>query len=523
MSSEIEKTAEIHAPEAAQENTQQVSQPAAPEANQPANPPASTDPPKPPRPPMTDEQRAQAIARAIKIGSRKEGETGPSRPSLAGATHEPTPEEAAALDRSVSTKELKAGPAIVPSKRGKLSEELEKEIEDALGGMSLDEVLSADSKQPLAQGADNKNHGTIVRVDRDMVFVVMGGRNEGMIPLMEFKTPPTVGQHIDVVVRKFNNEDGIYELGLPGAATSVDSWEELEIGSVVDAKVTGANTGGLEVSVNSMKGFIPISQIAMYRVENIGEFVGQRLQCIVMEANAARKKLVLSRRSLLEREKEESKVQQMKTLEVGQVKDGLVRKLMDFGAFVDMDGLEGLIHISQMSWDRIKHPSEVLKEGQKVQVKIEKIDPATGKIGLSYRELTEHPWKSIGEQFHTGQVVKGIVTRTAEFGAFVKLAPGIEGLVHVSELAHNRVFQVSNYAKEGQEVEVKILSIDPAAQKMSLSLKANLAPPPGKESGKPKTEEQDETVREAIIPKRLAPLKGGTKGQKGGDKFGLNW
>jgi small subunit ribosomal protein S1 len=471
----------------------------------------------------SDESKAARIARAIKIGSRRGGEAGPARPFLAGATHEAPPSELDdAAGRSASTRDLTPGPAIVPSKRGKLSDELEKEIEDALGGMSLDEVLSADSKKPLEQSADNKNHGTIVRVDRDMVFVVMGGRNEGMIPLIEFKTPPTVGQHIDVVVRKFNNEDGIYELGLPGAATSVDNWEELEVGSVVDAKVTGANTGGLEVSVNSMRGFIPISQIAMYRVENIGEFVGQRLQCIVMEANAARKKLVLSRRSLLEREKEESKAQQMKTLEVGQIKDGLVRKIMDFGAFVDMDGLEGLIHISQMSWDRIKHPSEVLKEGQKVQVKIEKIDPANGKIGLSFRELTEHPWKSIGEQFHTGQVVKGVVTRTAEFGAFVKLAPGIEGLVHVSELAHHRVFQISNYAKEGQEVEVKILSIDPQAQKMSLSLKATLAPPPGKETKKP-VEEQDEAPREAIIPKRQAPLKGGTKGQKGGEKFGLNW
>lgn len=508
MSSEIEKTAEIHAGE--------TSQPA----------PQETAPAPAPRPPMTDEQRAQAIARALKIaaiGSRKEGNAGPARPALAGAIHETATADEPPADYSISTSQLKPGPAIVPSKRGKLSEDLEKEIEDALGGMSLDDVLSADAKKPLAQGADNKNHGTIVRVDRDMVFVVMGGRNEGMIPLMEFKTPPTVGQHIDVVVRKFNNEDGIYELGLPGAATSVDNWEELEVGSVVDAKVTGANTGGLEVTVNSMKGFIPISQIAMYRVENIGEFVGQRLQCIVMEANAARKKLVLSRRSLLEREKEESKAHQMKTLEVGQVKEGLVRKIMDFGAFVDMDGLEGLIHISQMSWDRIKHPSEVLKEGQKVQVKIEKIDAANGKIGLSYRELTEHPWKSIGEQFHTGQVVKGVVTRTAEFGAFVKIAPGIEGLIHVSELAHNRVFQVTNYAKEGQEVEVKILAIDPAAQKMSLSLKATIAPPPGKEPKKAATEEVDEVKREAIIPKRQAPLKGGTKGQKGGEKFGLNW
>jgi small subunit ribosomal protein S1 len=469
---------------------------------------------------QSGEPQEAPAGRGIKIGSRRGGEQGPSKPALAGATHEASEQP---FDNSASTSELMPPQAIVPGRRGKLTAELEKEIQDALGDMALDEMLAADAKKPIPVATDNKMHGTIVRIDRGLAFVVMGGRNEGIIPLPEFKTLPEVGQHVEVVVRRFNNNDGIYELGLPGAATSVESFEELEVGTVVDAKVTGANTGGLEVTVNAMKGFIPISQIALYRVENIGEFVGQRMQCIVMEANAARKKLVLSRRSLLEREKEESKVQILKTLEVGQKRVGIVRKLMDFGAFVDLGGVDGLIPIGQMSWDRIKHPSEVLKEGQKVEVRVEKIDEATKKISLSFRDAAEHPWKRVSEQFHTGQVVKGVVTRTAEYGAFVKLAPGIEGLVHVSELAHHRVFQITNYAKEGQEVEVKILSIDPQAQKMSLSLKATLAPPPGKESGKPKAEELDETRREAIVPKRQAPLKGGTKGQKGGEKFGLNW
>lgn len=473
-------------------------------------------------PPTTPEASTPApAARGIKIGSRRDGETGPSKPVLASAAPE-APEQHE--PGSASTRDLMPETPVVPSKRGRLSEELEKEIDEALGGMSLDDILTAETKKPAAAASDNKMHGTIIRIDRDMVFVVMGGRNEGMIPLIEFKTPPEVGQQIDVVVRRFNSNDGIYELGLPGAATSVDNWEQLEVGTVVDAKVTGANTGGLEVTVGGMRGFIPVSQIALYRVENLGEFVGQRLQCIVTEANPARKRLVLSRRSLLEREKEESKAQILKSLEVGQVREGIVRKLMDFGAFVDLGGVDGLIPISQLSWDRIKHPSEVLTEGQKVQVRIEKIDEATKKISLSYRELTEHPWKTVSDKFHAGQIVKGVVTRTAEYGAFVKLAPGVEGLIHVSELAHHRVFQVTNYAKPGQEVEVKILSIDPAAQKMSLSLKATLAPPPGKETNKPKPEEEEEeTRREPVVAKRHVPLKGGIKRKSGGEQFGLNW
>jgi small subunit ribosomal protein S1 len=251
---------------------------------------------------------------------------------------------------------------------------------------------------------------------------------------------------------------------VPGASLVASKWTDVAEGSLVEAKITAANTGGLECEVAGTRGFIPASQVAMYRIENFGDYVGQKLVCVVTESNERRGNLVLSRRAVLEREKEESKKALLAELEPGQMREGIVRKLQDFGAFVDIGGVDGLIHISQMSWERVKHPSEVLAEGQKVRVRVEKIDHETGKIGLSLKNPEEHPWTGIEQKFPVGSTVRGPVSRIAQFGAFVKLAPGVEGLIHISELAHHKVFRVENVVKEGEEVECKVLSVDTEAQ-----------------------------------------------------------
>jgi len=184
--------------------------------------------------------------------------------------------------------------------------------------------------------------------------------------------------------------------------------------------------------------------------------------------------------------------------------------------------VDGLIHISQLAWERVKHPSEVVQEGQKVRVRIEKIDEATGKISLSLKNPEEHPWTNIEQRFPVGATVKGPVSRIAQFGAFVKLAPGVEGLIHISELAHHKVYKVENVVKEGEEVECKVLDVDPEAQRMSLSLKAAIAKPE-KAEGKPAEAEVEEPPRELAVPKRSGPLKGGIHRKSGGEQFGLKW
>jgi small subunit ribosomal protein S1 len=201
-----------------------------------------------------------------------------------------------------------------------------------------------------------------------------------------------------------------------------------------------------------------------------------------------------------------------------------VRSLKDFGAFVDLGGIDGLIHISQLSWDRVKHPSEVVEVGQKVKVRIEKFDKDTGKVSLSYREVGENPWQNVASKYPVGGRAKGTVSRLMDFGAFVKLEPGVEGLIHISELGHGRVFRTRDVVSEGQEVEVKILSVDAENQRISLSLKALLAPP--EKPGQQKVADEDMPLR-ADAPKppkrKQQDLKGGIGSPSGGEKFGLKW
>lgn len=414
--------------------------------------------------------------------------------------------------------ELPPAPPAIPE----LTEDLEAEVEAALGGMSLDQMI-ADEDVAVAGDdiePDTRRRATVVKVHRDNVFFSLGTGREGVASLKTFKEPPEPGTALDVIVTGHNVDEGLYELMIPGASANVGDWSDVSEGIVVEARVTGSNTGGLECMINNLRGFIPASQISLYRVENMAEYVDKKLQCVVTEANSEKRNLVLSHRAVLEREKEAGRAELLKNLEVGQMHEGIVRSLRDFGAFVDLGGIDGLVHISKMSWDRVNHPSDVLKEGQKIKVKIERIDPQTGKIGLSYRDTLADPWSTVESNFSPNATVTGTVTRIANFGAFVKLAPGIEGLVHISELAHHRVGQVSSVVKEGQEVEVKILSIDRDAQRMSLSIKATQSVP-----GPASTTEadDDEPLRELAVPKTNKPLKGGVDKPSGGEGVGLNW
>ncbi|MFT7638644.1 MAG: small subunit ribosomal protein S1 [Pirellulaceae bacterium] len=409
-----------------------------------------------------------------------------------------------------------SGPVEVPSKRKDAGAHLDAEIEAALGGMSLDDIMSSQPEAPSVE-IDQRYQAAVVRLHGDNVFFLIAGHSEGVASMRLFDEPPEIGTAMEIIVRGMT--EGIYDVSIPGTTVAVADWDDVDEGVVVEATVTGANTGGLECTVNRLRGFIPASQVAMYRIEDFSDYIGKKLHCVVSEANPQRRNLVLSHRAVLEREREEGRQKLLTELEVGQVRDGIVRKLMDFGAFVDLGGIDGLIHISKLSWDRINHPSEVLTEGQSVQVSVDRIDEETGKISLSYRNESEHPWTDVEAQFPVNSTIKGTVTRIANFGAFVKLAPGVEGLIHVSELAHHRVTRVSNVVKEGEEVTVVILSVDPEEQRMSLSIKATLAKPENAAAEEEDLGPQESNVKDS----HDGPLRGGTGGASGGDQFGLNW
>jgi len=415
-------------------------------------------------------------------------------------------------------------PVPVPNRRQK-SEDIEAELEAALSGISLDDIVKADLKTDANRLENGSQHRSqVVELHGDDVFFALGGKNQGVTSIRNFAEPPKAGDMLDVTITGYNSEDNLYQLSVAGGGIVAGGWTDIAEGSLVDARITGSNTGGLECQVGSIKGFIPVSQISLYRVENTGDFVGQSFVCVVTESNERRGNLVLSRRAVLEREKEESKKQIMAELQPGMMREGTVRKLHDFGAFVDLGGVDGLVHISQLSWERVKHPSEVVQEGQKVKVRVDRIDEETGKISLSLKNPEEHPWANSEQRFPVGSTVKGPVSRIAQFGAFVKLAPGVEGLIHISELAHHKVFRVENVVKEGQEVECKVLDVDAEAQRMSLSLKATLEKPQ-KASAEAEKPEVEEPPRELAVPKRSGPLRGGIRGKagSGGEQFGLKW
>ena len=413
-----------------------------------------------------------------------------------------------------------------PNLRDRLSPDLEEELQAAMADVPLDSLMNADGAvtSQATLEAESRHTAKVVAVHRDDVFVELGGREQGILPIRQFgEEMPQPGVALDVVVVRFNADEGLYELRLPNVASSVGDWSQVSEGILVEAKVTGHNAGGLECEVNRIRGFIPISQVALYRVENLADFVNEKFTCLVTDANPERQNLVLSRRAVLERDKEETRKKMFESLAPGQIHEGIVRKIMDFGAFVDLGGVDGLLHISQLGWGRVKHPSEVVQEGQRVRVRIDKIDPTTKKIGLGYRDLMDSPWTEADQKYQVGASAHGRVVKIMEFGAFVELEPGVEGLVHISELSHKRVARVSDVVKEGDEVEVAILSVDPQAQRISLSLKT-LAPPPEMEATQAPASDKDEPPPPPAKPKKpTGPLKGGLGRGAGGDCFGLNW
>ncbi len=406
------------------------------------------------------------------------------------------------------------------------SAELELEIAAALGGQSLDDLLGADAKKTAGASdvlePETKCRGRVVSIHGEDVFVDLGGRNQGVISIRQFTTPVEVGTLVEVQAGRFDANEGLYLSTLLGGAQTVEDWSQITDGMTVEAKITGHNKGGLECEVGGLRGFIPASQIAAYRVENMEQFVGERMNCVVTEANPERRNLVLSRRGVLERERQEAKEQLLGTLQVGEIKEGRVTKLMDFGAFIDIGGVDGLLHVSQMSWQRVKHPSDVLEVGQAIKVKVQKIDPASGKISLAFRDLMENPWTGAARKYPVGSRVTGTVTRLMEFGAFVQLEPGVEGLVHISELAHQRVWRASDVVQEGASIDAQVTSVDEQAQRIGLSIKALQS---RASQGSKKPEDADAPVEPAIKSKGkfTGTLKGGVGKASGGEQFGLNW
>jgi small subunit ribosomal protein S1 len=357
-----------------------------------------------------------------------------------------------------------------PSKR---DDPLSREIDDALEGVNLQNVgdeppAGARTAPDARRGADSRlKRGTIVGVNGDDVFVELGPRMQGVISVREFEEKPKVGATFEFSLH--GREDELWRLSRREALALAAS-DEVDAGVVVKARVTGQNTGGLELKIGSLAAFMPASQVALRHEDNLGAYLGQTLACLVLEYDRARKRVLLSRRAVLEQERAAEMKDSLGKLASGQTVKGKVTRIEPFGAFVDLGGgLEGLVHVSQLSRRRVENPGDVVTIGQEVEARVLEIKDSGKRIGLSMKALEPDPWDDVGARFTPDMIVAGRVTRLTEFGAFVELAPGIEGLLHVSQMAKDRVRRASDVLKAGQELSVRILSVEPARQRLSLS------------------------------------------------------
>ena len=340
--------------------------------------------------------------------------------------------------------------------------------------------------------------GTVVLVTEDEVCVNIGYKSDGLIKREDLVTQDVgMGDEIEVEVVKVNDGDGnvlLSQRNILNRKAFAELVEKYEKGEYVEAVGEKVVKGGLTCSINGIRAFVPASQLANRYVENINEFVGQPLKLKIIELDEQKKRVVASRRAVIREESAAKKAEAWDKLVAGEVVKGTVRRLTDFGAFVDLGGVDGLIHVTDLSWSHVKHPSEVVAPDQEVEVKIKSIDRERERIQLSIKELQPKPWDVAPEKYPADAVVTGKVVRITTFGAFVELEPGIDGLVHISQCATTRINKVEDAVNVGDEVQVKVLSIDPAAKRISLSIRALLEPEVTEEEIAPIDEDDAEVV-----------------------------
>jgi len=323
--------------------------------------------------------------------------------------------------------------------------------------------------------------GRVVRIDNDEVLVDIGYKSEGVIPSNELSIRKNVdphdevelGEEVDALVLTKEDQDGRLIVSKKRARFE-KAWRNIEAAAESGQPVTGTVIevvkGGLIVDLG-VRGFLPASLVDIRRVPNLDEYMGQPIECKVIELNRSRNNVVLSRRAVLEEERKEQRQEILDRLQPGLVVEGVISNIVDFGAFVDLNGIDGLIHISELSWSHVNHPSEILNIGDTVQVKVLDIDRDRQRISLGLKQTQEDPWQRVVDTYNVGDELEGTVTKVVTFGAFVEILDGVEGLVHISELAAHHVENPREVVQPGDVVRVKILEIDSERRRLSLSIK----------------------------------------------------
>jgi small subunit ribosomal protein S1 len=386
---------------------------------------------------------------------------------------------------------------------------LDKEIENALSGVDLQNMdMPQASGQPTGgRGGPRLYEGIVAGVSGTDVIVELGPRMQGACSLEEFETPPTVGDKHRFVLH--GQEDGLWIVSMR-AAQELAAWDDLEVGSLVKARVTGQNQGGLTLKIGKNEAFMPSSQVSTDRDEDISTHIGSTMTAEVLEIDRSRNRVLLSRRRVQEAEQMESMKEAAGSLMPGTILTGKITRIEAFGAFVKLPGgIEGLLHVSNISRQRVENVADVLNVGQELQVKVLEIKDGGRRIGLGVKQLEPDPWDDVQEKYREDSVVTGKVTRITDFGAFVELEPGLEGLLHVSQLGRERVNNVGAVVSMGEEVSVRISAIEPGSKRISLS----------KLDARGAVIGSDDSVDSSVIDEVLAKPTQGSLGTSLGDLF----
>lgn len=377
-------------------------------------------------------------------------------------------------------------------------------LDEIASNASMEDLMKASERQYRAIKHGDVIEGTVMKVGRDEIMVDIGGKTEGVISSREStslseaeREALKIGDTLLVSVVQPHNSEGQAVLSLDRARQE-KAWRDLqrsfEAGETISAPVVGHNKGGILVSIEGIRGFVPSSQVSSLppgeanKQAEMARLHNQSIPLKIIEINRHRNRLILSERQAMQEQRESMRARLLLELEPGQIRPGTVTSVCDFGAFVDIGGADGLIHLSELSWKRVSHPSEMLKVGERINVYVLSVDQHERKIALSLKRTQPEPWETITDQYQLGQMVRGTITQITTFGAFARLEDGIEGLIHVSELAEGRVAHPRNVVKEGEVLDLKVIRIDPARKRIGLSLKrvnedAGAASHPGEAEG----------------------------------------
>jgi small subunit ribosomal protein S1 len=346
--------------------------------------------------------------------------------------------------------------------------------------ITMEQLLAEEEHSIRALAHGDIVDGVVVRVDPDEVLVDIGAKSEGVISNRELSArgeAPVVlnpGDEVKVYVVQPENEDGNVVLSLRKARAE-GIWQAVALkeseGEILDAEVREQNKGGLIVNIMGLRGFLPSSQVARQFSGNLMELVGTKIPVKILEVNRKRNRLIVSQRAAQDEDRARQREELFEKLQIGDVVSGKVSGLTSYGAFVNLGGADGLIHISELSWDRINNVSDMLNVGDEVRVKVIKLDPELSRISLSLRQMSDDPWDTIEDRFPAGKAVTGEVTKTKKYGAFLQIADGVEGLLHISELSWDHVERTEDVLKVGEVVEVMVLSADKVRRRISLSLR----------------------------------------------------